>query len=257
MNENSLTEKLSQLNTNILDAFNLSTEKDIAEKFIKAGLNILGADFGYCFIKAPGEKKFSLIYITPGVDYVPISKPRKNGIVARAFSTKQPQLIHDVPGTGFIRFDAKSAMESVAVVPITYKNDTYGTLHFAYYEPHNFTEEDKNLYSYLGNSTAQAITINRLYDDLKDFKKTLDNTRDGIFIFDPETLRINYVNNGALSLLQDKRSALTRKNLSEILPSLSEPLLRTKIAEISDTHSTSFLRARKICMTISLVTHSG
>ena len=241
MAEKSLTEKLNQLNISVLDAFNLSTEKDIISEFVKAGIKVLGADFGYSFIKSPGSTKFSLIYITPGVNYKPISKPRKQGIVAKAFSTRQPQLISSVSKTDFIRYDAKSAMESVAVVPITHKNNTYGTLHFAYNKSHEFTEEEKNLYAYIGNSAAQAITINRLYNDLKDFKTTLDNTLDGIVIFDPETLKIQYANNGTLTFLKKSRTAIVKKTLYDAVPGLNEEYIRLKMADIIEHPDLDFL----------------
>jgi diguanylate cyclase len=227
-----LTAKLSALNSIVLNAFNLSNEKDIVAEFIKAGMKVLDADFGYSFIKATNSSKFSLLYITPGVDYFPNPIPRKQGIVARAYSTRQPQLISDVPQTDFVRHDARSAMQSVAVVPITYKNNTYGTLHFAYYKTHKFTEEEQNLFTYIGNSAAQAITINRLYNDLRGFKNTLDNTLDSIFIFDSLEARLLYVNKGAVKLSGYKRSEILQKTFLDMVVEPSRKEIAERIEAI-------------------------
>jgi diguanylate cyclase (GGDEF)-like protein/PAS domain S-box-containing protein len=108
-------------------------------------------------------------------------------------------------------------MRGAAVIPIIYKRAQYGALVICYNQPRKFTSDEKILCDYMGNSMAQTLTINRLYSNLKDFKYTLDNTLDSIFIFEPGTWKVSYVNKGGLVQLATDRKSLVGKPVFEIL----------------------------------------
>lgn len=163
-----LLQNLVLLNEASLDSVKLKSEKEIIAKFIEIGVQILGADFAFSFIK--NRRKFSLIYKTKSAPYTP-AEPRSSGITQRAFESRQPQIVEDVLRQENIRQDAKAAMRSVAVVPISYKEDDYGTLDFCYFKTHRFTQEEITLFKLIGQSTAEAVTIFRLIEEKKEALK--------------------------------------------------------------------------------------
>lgn len=201
MKPKQLTEKIALLNAAMLETYGALNERAIVTKFITTGLKILGADFGWSFGTLPDSQGFELLYVTPHCGYQPIAKPRKRGIVAKAFTTKKPQLVEDIMSPKYMRYDAKLAMKSVAVIPMTYQDASYGTLHYAWRKKHVFSKADEYLCRFLGNTAAQAFTIHRLYQNLKNFKATLDQTRDLILMFDAITTKIIYSNHGAQECL--------------------------------------------------------
>ena len=231
MKTQSLSEKLALLNIAALESIEGGSEMEIICQYTQRAIDILGADFGHAWFKGPGAKKYELAYRSKVAPYVP-EYPRTNGTTHEAIVARKPILIADVKKRQNAKSDAKSYMASAAIVPITYRNNTYGIFVLAYTKKHNFSKEEKDLATAIGNSAAQTITINRLYKDLKNFKNTLDNTRDGILIFDTQTLRIQYMNHGIISLLGKKRSALIKRSITHLMPGLKEQYLRNKMSEI-------------------------
>ncbi len=75
-----------------------------------------------------------------------------------------------------VKADAKQYMKSLAAIPATYKNSTYGTIILCFKKTHTFTAEEETLCKALGNSTAQAITINRLNSKIRRAKSHLELT---------------------------------------------------------------------------------
>ncbi len=162
------------------------------------------------------KKTFNLLYKTPSTPYTP-QIPRLGGTVSSTFSSRMPRLINDVQEVSTVRPDAKENMRGVAVIPIVYKSAQYGAILICYNDVHNFTREEQILCDFIGHSAAQAITINRTNSNLKNFKYTLDNTLDSIFIFHPDSLKLLYVNKGALAISGRSRADLLKRNLSDII----------------------------------------
>lgn len=67
---------------------------------------------------------------------------------------------------------------------------------------------------------------------LRDFKTTLDSTRDCIFIFDPESLRFTYVNQGAMLQVGHDEQTLLNLHPFDLNPAFDEPLFRALIAPL-------------------------
>lgn len=233
-----VTDHITFLNQVALDSFRASSEKDVVKKMIAAGIKVLGADFGWCFMQNPDKKGFNLFYVTPNTDYRPIATPRKNGIVSRAFRTQKPQIVENVPGTGYIRYDAKVAMQSVVVTPMAYRETNYGTLHLAFLKPHKFTREETIICSFLGNIAAQAITIHRLYAHVIEFKNTLDHTRDPMLTLEPKSLQILYANKAALKHMALPARQIIGKSVRDLKTGIPlenfEALIQSVINEVGE-----------------------
>lgn len=75
---------------------------------------------------------------------------------------------------------------------------------------------------------------------LRDLKTTLDRVRDGVFIFDPETLRFSYVNHSAIEQIGYDESTLLDMHPFDIKPDFDEahfrallgPLRRGELSEL-------------------------
>ncbi len=234
-------DKVAVLNLTVLNSFNAATEKDIIKKFVETGIKVLNADFGYCFINSEISNKFELLYVSEGSDYVPITTPRKNGLISRAFKSQKPVFVEDVTKAAQVRYDAKKAMRGAVVIPISYKNDNYGALVFSFKKSHVFVATEKTLCTFIGNSAAQAITISRLYSNLRNFKDTLDNTLDSIFIFDSESLKLTYANKGAYTQLGYLKKELYKKSILDIQSSKVHERFKEAIVPLLNAEASSVL----------------
>src|SRR5262249_46299605 len=102
-----------------------------------------------------------------------------------------------------------------------------------------FTQEDQTLSAALGNAMAQAMTINRLYSNLKGFKHTLDNTLDSIVMLDPVTEMISYVNRGAITQLNLPAKKLTKTPFTTLLSNSSVPIFRNHVRRLVNKENSS------------------
>ncbi len=209
-----IAEKISLLNNATLESINESDKLKIIERLTDAGLKILGADYGFMFWKQGSNKEYQLAYKSPKTPYEP-NLPRRGGYNSRVEKSKVPYMGR-VLKEKIAKYDLTSYMKSIVIVPIFYKKHTYGNLVLCYQNTHRFSEEDRSLSIALGNAAAQAITVNQLYGNLRDFKNTLDETFDSIFIFDPETLKVEYVNEGAARQLELPKKEIYKKTLFDL-----------------------------------------
>ena len=165
--ESSFVTKISLLNQTSLDSMRLPSERSIVKRFVEVGMSVLGADYGFSFIKERGRRRFILAYKHRDTPYQP-SLPRSIGVTAHAFKARRPQYFVDVQQNDFLREDARQSMKSVVVIPISYRTTKYGTLDLCFNERHEFTDEEKTLCEVIGRNAANALTIHRLLKDQKD-----------------------------------------------------------------------------------------
>lgn len=168
-----LSQKITFLNQSALECLNEPSEHKIFEKLTKAGIKVLGGNYGFVWQKKTSSKKFELVYKSPLTPYSP-KPPRDKGSSNRVIETKNPLLIKDLPNEQDIRKDAKPYMKSLAVIPIFYKNKVYGSIFICFKKTKKFTADDPTLCSFIGNSAAQAITIYRLHNHLKRERENLE-----------------------------------------------------------------------------------
>ena len=82
-------------------------------------------------------------------------------------------------------------------------------------------------------SIENDITERREADEaLRQFKTTLDQTHDAVFIFDTHTLDFSYVNQGAIDQVGYSREELMALRPLDIKPEFTEPTFRRLIAPL-------------------------
>jgi PAS domain-containing protein len=70
---------------------------------------------------------------------------------------------------------------------------------------------------------AEVTRRRRTLEELNQFKTTLDQTLDCVFMFRPDRLRFFYVNQGAVDLFGYSRDELLDMTLMDLDPELDEP----------------------------------
>lgn len=227
----SLAQKITILNKTVLECFGASTNKYIVKKFVDAGIQVLGADFGCSWLKQ-GSNNFILAYKSPTMPYTPKPPRRNDGVNARIQRAKVPLLIHDIWPNPKVKSDSKSYMRAIAGVPIVYKRHNYGNLIYCFKKPHSFTEEEQIICEYIGNTTAQAITINQLYASVTEFKKTLDHARDPILLLNPIDLSVLYANQPVMKHLGMPEKKLLGASVRELPTGIPLDNFQTTIQEV-------------------------
>ncbi len=217
----SVVNYLKLLNATMLESLKASNEKTIVKNFVNLGVKLFDADFGFAWYKVNRDEAFHWMYKTQNTPYTPTT-PRKKGVMAKALGSKKPVLIEHLEQYKNARPEAKDNMKSVAVIPMMYQGKTYGNLVICYKKKHRFNPEERTLCEILSNSAAQAITINRLYSSLTDFKNTLDSTLDSIFMFDPKTFKISYANRGASKQIGYSSRELYAKTFLDLQYNMTE-----------------------------------
>ena len=111
-----------------------------------------------------------------------------------------------------------------------------------------FTEEDRIIAVQLAQMASVAIENVHLFRELSQFKSTLDTTLDGVEMFDPETLRFLYVNQGACDSAGYSRQEMLGLRASDLTPEYDEArfkvLLEPLVRQRSATHLTTTQRRK-------------
>lgn len=124
-------------------------------------------------------------------------------------------------------------LASYMCVPLIAGGETLGALTFVGAESgRHFGAEDLAIAESLASRAAAAIQNARLFRDVGRFKKILDATLDAVFMFDPDTLRLSYVNQGAIDQVGFSRDELLEMNATAITDDLDEERLRHLIGPL-------------------------
>lgn len=211
-----IADKLIILNQTTLDSLKENEERQIVKKFSKVAIKILAADFGFVWLKKRNSKRLELAFKSPSTPFTP-TIPRKSGTTYSVLNRKTPLLINKISKTNSVRAFAKKYLEGLAIIPITYKSHTYGNMYICFKSERKFSQEDLALCGSIGNSTAQAITINRLHQSLHNIKHTLDHTPEPVLIFEPASQRISYFNKSLLDQTGLKKTQLNQMRFKNII----------------------------------------
>ncbi len=92
--------------------------------------------------------------------------------------------------------------------------------------------DDAGKLLFLEGHVVDATALEQARADLHQFQTTLDRTLDAVFIFDAETLRFTYVNQGAARQVGWSREALLTMHPYDIKPEFPEPQFREMIAPL-------------------------
>ncbi len=226
-----ITDKISILNQTTLDSLKEKTEREIIKKFFGVATELLDANFGFIWLKKPGSKKMELIHKSHNLPFNP-TIPRKSGTTYRVLQKKRSLLINRISESKSVQAFAKKYLEGLAIIPITYRNHTYGNMYICFKRAKKFTAEDKILCDAIGNTFAQTLTINRLNRDLQDLKQTLDHTTEPLLIFDPDSQNITYYNKGLVDQTGLKKSELNRAHINKVIHSSYQKVFEKRLKHI-------------------------
>ncbi len=241
MHSKLIAQKIELLNKATLDSLNKKDKLQVVKSFTETAVKIFGADFAFAWWKLGTTEDYSLAYKTKHVPYDP-NPPRKHGGNYRAQTRLTPVFVPDVLKEHYEKeYDVRPYMRSYAIIPIVYNERSYGNIVICFKNKKVFSNEIKSLCAALGNAMAQAITINALYSDLAEFKSTLDNTLDCIFMFDPRTFKFVYVNKGGIAQVGYTRRELLTKTIFDVQYKMSEETFKNILAPLAHGKNASEL----------------
>jgi diguanylate cyclase (GGDEF)-like protein/PAS domain S-box-containing protein len=225
-------DKITALNKVTLESLGEHNKLVIVKKFTEASIDILDADFGFAWWRQNVADEYKLVYKSDHIPYEP-NPPRKRGGNYKAQTSGAPVFVPDTSKEVYSKqYDVRPYMKSYVIIPIAFEGNFYGNIVLCYEKKKSFNPDDHSLAGALGNALAQALTISRLYGNLKNFQQTVDSALDSIFIFDSDNLKIVYANEGAVAFSGMKRQDILGKTLSETISGLSHEELLEKITDI-------------------------
>jgi phosphate/phosphite/phosphonate ABC transporter binding protein len=100
---------------------------------------------------------------------------------------------------------------------------------------------NRRLKSTMGKLDSELINNTRLSDNLQQFKLTLDQTLDCVFMFDPITLRYIYANQGAVDQVGYSLEELHDMTPLDLKPDLNERQFRTLLSPLTQEQKKSII----------------
>ena len=122
-------------------------------------------------------------------------------------------------------------LESYIGAPIIVDGQRYGTLNFSSPEIHQqpFSANELSLIQLLAQWIGNEMSRSRSEHDLSQFKITLDQTMDCVFMFESASLKFFYVNQGAMEQVGYSESELMNMRPYDIKPEITEQEFRDMI----------------------------
>lgn len=115
-------------------------------------------------------------------------------------------------------------------VPISANNTLLGVLNLYLEHGHRSSPEESEFLQSIANSLAAIIERKQAEQALNRFKTTLDETMDCVFMFEPDTLKFFYVNQGAMDQVGYGAAELMQMHPFDIKPQFNEEQFRQMIA---------------------------
>ncbi len=177
-----LLNKISYLNQTTVDSLRETDEKKIIRRFAESSIRIMGADFGFVWLnrKSTDANNFQLVYKSRGIPYTPKS-PRPRGTTQKVIKTRKPLLVADLLNSSYLRKDANKHLKSLAIIPIVYKSQVYGSFYVCFKKKHVFTDEEKSLAEFIGTDAGQVITIHLFHKKAEKDSQKLLKQKDEFF----------------------------------------------------------------------------
>jgi signal transduction histidine kinase/GAF domain-containing protein len=197
-------------------------------------------------IEADGQvRRVAGIHTDPGLASVMTEAiadpptPGGPGDVAAALADGRPRLVGSVRrSVPWSRRDPvratrlrKLGLRSLMIVPLVGRAGvlaavTVGTTR----AEQRYDEDDLAFAMELAHRAATAIENARLYRELARFKAAVDATSDSVLMCDPLSLRLTYINRGAVVSLDRPVRAVLRLRLTDLIAAQDEPRLREALA---------------------------
>lgn len=153
-----ISQKINVLNQATLRVMAEESNLSIIKNFTDESVKILEADFGFAWGKFNDTDTYKLTYKSPDTPYNPTIPKRKS---KKSVNYRNHNLIFDINvKKGNYEPDLSQYLKSYIIIPISYGDHIYGSIVICYKKPHNFTDEELALAEAVGNTIAQAITIN-------------------------------------------------------------------------------------------------
>ncbi|HEY8871105.1 MAG TPA: PAS domain S-box protein [Candidatus Limnocylindrales bacterium] len=131
------------------------------------------------------------------------------------------------------RLLAELQIRSYMAVPIIAADEVLGVITFVGAESgHRFGPTELAFAEELAARAGSAIQNARLFRDTARYQKMLDATRDAVTIFNPDSLRISYVSDGASQLVGRSREELLGMSPVDVTEDLTEAGLRQLITPL-------------------------
>ncbi len=165
-----MLQKLTLLNKTILDYLAEGDDLKIAKAFTEVGVKILEADFGFVwFNHSLRDEDWKLVYKYK-VPFTPIN-PRAGGRNYKVVTSRKiyyQENLKNVPDADFL----KKHMKSFVIIPISYREQAYGTIVLCFKKEETFSSEKRILCEFLGNGIAQVISSHRSRERAQQLKDT-------------------------------------------------------------------------------------
>ncbi|HEY7590381.1 MAG TPA: PAS domain S-box protein [Candidatus Limnocylindrales bacterium] len=140
------------------------------------------------------------------------------------------EMLEAIPDPEYRTLIQEMGLRSYMSVPLVAGGEVLGAISFLAAESgRHFDAEDLALAESLGSRAGAAIQNARLFRDVSRYKRILDATIDAVLMFDPETLRLSYVNQGATEQLGYERDELLAMQAHGITDDLDAEALWTLI----------------------------
>jgi PAS domain S-box-containing protein len=165
---------------------------------------------------------------------VPPDPAAAAGVMA-VIRTGKSELITDLPSEVFDsiadpelrRIIEDLQLHSYMCVPLVAGGEVLGAITFVGAESgRRYRQDDLAFAEELARRAASAVQNSRLFRDVSRYKRILDATLDAVFMFDPASLRLSYVNQGAIDQLGYDAGALLATTPTTLAVDLDDEQLR-------------------------------
>jgi signal transduction histidine kinase len=163
MKNQPILKKIQIFNQTISDVISEGNSSAIIKHATDRSVEIFGADFGLALGQFNHYEESKISYKTTGTPENPVI-PRENGV-------------------------------NNIIIPVHYSNHAFGSIVLYFNEPHTFTEEDELLSSMIGNTIAQAVTINWLVENESQALVLAERQKETEVLLEQEKLKTEFIAN--------------------------------------------------------------
>ncbi|MEO5635178.1 MAG: HAMP domain-containing sensor histidine kinase [Candidatus Paceibacterota bacterium] len=184
-------EKFNLLNETTLTSMHEGEILTILKNFTDTVKEIMDADFAFAWWKMK-DKKYKLAYKTPDTPYEPsIPKAKSSHIIK-----KRGNSFYDtnVIASNYEE-DISKYVKSFIIISIHYGEHVFGSIVICFGKPIEFNDVVLQSTNLIGNTIAQAVTINWLVESESASKELADKQRSTETLLEQEQLKTEFIGN--------------------------------------------------------------